>query len=286
MLGLWLLGSLSGQCFWNAEGRNDEPALAGLGQGKTVTQCTRGPGDLASTDGLRTTADALRASAKYQDAEIDLLYYGYRFYSASTGRWLSRDPAGEDAGALNLYNFVCNSPTADIDWLGLFTLQNIRENAAALDRRSRTIPCCCYDRSTIALAGVTITGSASAGQTVTGTATVEKQGCVLTYSLFWWTCYDAAEEVSQWLNINTWKNYGWSAGHESYSKTANADRWYHWFQFFDPYHIDMQAAVIYSYCGQDDFFHASFATSNELEWTWNKRTKSWDGPVSRGQSRW
>jgi RHS repeat-associated protein len=37
-------------------------------------------------------ANPFRFSTKYQDDETDLLYYGYRYYNAGTGRWLSRDP--------------------------------------------------------------------------------------------------------------------------------------------------------------------------------------------------
>jgi len=46
-----------------------------------------------------------RFSTKYQDDESDLVYYGYRYYNASTGRWLSRDPIGEKGG-INLYVLV------------------------------------------------------------------------------------------------------------------------------------------------------------------------------------
>jgi RHS repeat-associated protein len=42
----------------------------------------------------------------------------YRAYDTHTGRWLSRDPKGEDA-RLNLYDYVNNRPTVDIDPLGL-----------------------------------------------------------------------------------------------------------------------------------------------------------------------
>jgi len=59
-----------------------------------------------------------RFSTKYQDAETDLLYYGYRYYSASTGRWLSRDFIEEDGG-FNLYGFVNSNPANSTDSLGL-----------------------------------------------------------------------------------------------------------------------------------------------------------------------
>jgi len=57
-------------------------------------------------------------STKYTDFETDLLYYGYRYYSPSLGRWLSRDPI-EERGGLNLYGFVNNDPVNKWDRLGL-----------------------------------------------------------------------------------------------------------------------------------------------------------------------
>ena len=59
-----------------------------------------------------------RFSTKYQDDESDLLYYGYRYYNASTGRWVSRDPLGEHGGQ-NLYALVSNAVLDDYDALGL-----------------------------------------------------------------------------------------------------------------------------------------------------------------------
>ncbi len=49
---------------------------------------------------------------------IGLYYYGYRYYSPELGRWLSRDPIGEDGG-LNLYGFVGNDPANLFDNIGL-----------------------------------------------------------------------------------------------------------------------------------------------------------------------
>jgi RHS repeat-associated protein len=42
----------------------------------------------------------------------------YRFYDTGTGRWLSQDPAGEEAGS-NLYQYVDDSPLNEVDLQGL-----------------------------------------------------------------------------------------------------------------------------------------------------------------------
>ena len=46
-----------------------------------------------------------------------MFYYGFRYYSPVTGRWLSRDPIEEDGG-LNLYAFVGNDGVNQVDLLG------------------------------------------------------------------------------------------------------------------------------------------------------------------------
>lgn len=68
---------------------------------------------------LRVTGDAallnpFRFSTKYTDDETGLLYYGYRYYSPAQGKWISRDPLGEEGGN-NLYAFVQNDPINAID---------------------------------------------------------------------------------------------------------------------------------------------------------------------------
>jgi RHS repeat-associated protein len=44
---------------------------------------------------VSTKANPFRFSSKYQDDETDLLYYGYRYYNASTGRWLRKTKRGQ-----------------------------------------------------------------------------------------------------------------------------------------------------------------------------------------------
>jgi RHS repeat-associated protein len=64
-------------------------------------------------------------SGKYLDAETGLSYYGYRYYSSEMGRWISRDPAGEDKGGRNLYGFCGNDPINGVDVLGRWKILDI-----------------------------------------------------------------------------------------------------------------------------------------------------------------
>lgn len=91
--------------------------------GAVVASYEYGPfGEVKGITGQEGRRNPIRWSSKWTDAETGLVYYGYRFYSASTGRWLSRDPAGEAADTC-LYRFVFNSTTDKIDPLGLQTVR-------------------------------------------------------------------------------------------------------------------------------------------------------------------
>ena len=48
-------------------------------------------GNTIYEDGSMADVFPHRFSTKYYDAETDLYYYGYRYYSPSLGRWISRD---------------------------------------------------------------------------------------------------------------------------------------------------------------------------------------------------
>lgn len=59
-----------------------------------------------------------RWQTKWCDAESEHYYFGYRYYNAHYGRWLSRDPLGV-AGGFNLYAYCGNDPVNRHDPLGL-----------------------------------------------------------------------------------------------------------------------------------------------------------------------
>ena len=56
-------------------------------------------------------------SSEFCDSELDLVYYNYRHYSPTDGRWLSRDPT-EEQGGRTLYAYAGNCPIGKRDILG------------------------------------------------------------------------------------------------------------------------------------------------------------------------
>ncbi len=74
--------------------------------------------------GSLAKANPLRFSTKFTDDETDLIYYGYRYYHPSLGRWINRDPIGEDGG-IDIYAFVLNNPINGIDTDGRVTFADL-----------------------------------------------------------------------------------------------------------------------------------------------------------------
>ncbi len=74
-------------------------------------------GNVVFQTGSLASGNPYRFSTKFHDSETGLVYYGYRYYSPKTGRWLSRDPIDE-RGGLNLYLFGSNNSINLFDGLG------------------------------------------------------------------------------------------------------------------------------------------------------------------------
>ncbi|MBI4327681.1 MAG: RHS repeat-associated core domain-containing protein [Chloroflexi bacterium] len=74
-------------------------------------------GELIRATGPLAEVNPFRWSTKCYDEETGLSYYGYRYYSASLGKWTSRD-AAQERGGNNLYHFNFNNPVNRIDSLG------------------------------------------------------------------------------------------------------------------------------------------------------------------------
>jgi RHS repeat-associated protein len=106
----------NGTHFATFDGNGNVVGLVNASNGSTSAQFEYGPfAEFIGAFGLMADMP-LTFSTKYYDAETGCYYYGYRYYK--DGRWLSKDPLGEDGG-INLYNYVGNNPVNEIDPLGL-----------------------------------------------------------------------------------------------------------------------------------------------------------------------
>jgi RHS repeat-associated protein len=75
-------------------------------------------GQTISPGGDLASVFSYRFSTKYADDETGLYYYGYRFYSPGLGRWVNRDPLGEQGG-MNLFLACYNNFLTLLDNVGL-----------------------------------------------------------------------------------------------------------------------------------------------------------------------
>jgi len=78
------------------DGNGNVTALMDTVSGKIVARYEYSPfGELIRDDNPGGILNPFKFSTKYTDAETDLLYYGYRFYNPTIGRWINRDLLGE-----------------------------------------------------------------------------------------------------------------------------------------------------------------------------------------------
>jgi RHS repeat-associated protein len=105
--------------FVSYDGNGNVTALINAADNSTSALYEYGPfGEVIRASGPIAKINPFLFSSKYYDWETELSAYPVRPYSPRWGRWLSRDPIGEEGG-LNRYAFVANSPIDDFDPFGL-----------------------------------------------------------------------------------------------------------------------------------------------------------------------
>ncbi len=93
--------------------------VSGTGAGTLVARFDYDPfGNRVTNAGPSVELCPFGFSSKYLDVESGMAYYGYRYYLSALGRWLNRDPIGEQGG-VNLYGMAGNAPVNRWDYLGL-----------------------------------------------------------------------------------------------------------------------------------------------------------------------
>ncbi len=279
--------AFNGVSFVAYDGNGNVAGLVAANGGGSSAVYEYGPfGELLRATGPMAKNNPFRFSTKYQDDETDLVYYGHRYYNASTGRWLSRDPKAE-TGGLNLYDFAANDGITKCDCLGLMTLSQVNAYIEARKKSidSQNIMCRCDCGKKEANHKYNITGQSHTGlggdvvDASTSWQDCKGSQCCGPFNstYFWWDCYSSAEEGGKFAGD---VNYGWSMGGPSYSKQANPSIWSSITQFFggDPYHIDVYSMVVYEQCLSGKLQTQVNDSLNSLLFTWSRFWQQWYGP--------
>ena len=110
-----------GSRFYLADAQGNSRGLLDGGQGNTDGYNWDAFGNSVSRSGANPTAYAWNEGAGYQsDADSGLKLLGHRYYDSRTGRFISRDPAGDGD---NWYGYCGNDPMGKTDPSGLWCPQ-------------------------------------------------------------------------------------------------------------------------------------------------------------------
>ncbi len=134
-------GSWTTHHFYHSDGNGNVVNLTDANAGVVATYRYDPFGRSTYSAGTLASANVYRFSSKQWIPDINVYYYGYRFYDPNLQRWLNRDPKGEagfrtiasrpgvpSEGDGNLYGFIENTPTTSIDPFGLITWDGCDED--------------------------------------------------------------------------------------------------------------------------------------------------------------
>jgi len=102
-------------CFVSYDGNGNVTALVNAVDSSPYAHYEYSPhGEPLRATGPMAIVNPFRFSTKYTENESGLVYYGLRYYSAASGRWISRDPIRE-VGGVNLYAMCRNRSLNSVD---------------------------------------------------------------------------------------------------------------------------------------------------------------------------
>ena len=113
-----------------ADGNKNICQLIDMNSGTIANRYDYKPfGALATNE--ETVINPFKFSSEYNETETDLIYYNYRYYNPTTGKWLKRDPIMEDGG-VNIYAMLGADPINYFDLLGLITSRVKKEKCTVV----------------------------------------------------------------------------------------------------------------------------------------------------------
>jgi RHS repeat-associated protein len=113
--GLLMASITNTNCFATYDGNGNVTALINAADNSLSARYEYSAfGQLLRATGSLAFKNQFRFSTKFADDESGLIYYGYRYFNPSSGKWISRDPL-EEKGGINLLVFCLNHPINRID---------------------------------------------------------------------------------------------------------------------------------------------------------------------------
>lgn len=114
-----LMANLNGQAVdYSYDANGNVLGLVDAATGEPVARYDYDPfGNVVAMSGPAARENPFRFSTKYAESDSGLVYYGYRYYSPSLGRFINRDSA-QETGGKNLYTAFLNNPVDNYDRLG------------------------------------------------------------------------------------------------------------------------------------------------------------------------
>ncbi len=190
---LWVRPSGQNPQFVAHDGNGNVVGWTDAANGAATARYEYGPfGEAIRRTGTLAAQNPFRWSTKYTDDETDLVYYGYRYYSPSMGRWISRDPIEEEGGN-NLHGFAQNDSVGRFDITGLIAPHHDDPYNPSLAGK----PCCnaCVRKPCIISATRLKDRGSERGMFRIAAVDFSMSGCCLQKQLRWTSCIRAGHSM-------------------------------------------------------------------------------------------
>ena len=111
---VWNNGTETESLYYTHDLQKNVTALFGQAAGRRAQYEHDPYGNPINTTGDAAGQNSYRYSSEYHDEDLGLIYYNYRHYNPTDGRWINRDPIAEQGG-INRCVFVGNDSLEYID---------------------------------------------------------------------------------------------------------------------------------------------------------------------------